>query len=1070
MPPDVAQAIQQHSAQNGWAPTAPAPSSPLPSDVLQSIQTHAAKNGWVAPSSTLPPDVASAIQTHAQKNGWLPQPSTQSATAPPSFPALDPLIHQAATKWGVPGSLISAIIQHESGGQNLPANPEGAAGVAQFIHSTAKEYGVDPMNPASSIDGMGHYLSDLLKRNGGNIEATVKDYSGYGVPHGSNDAYVNGVMRMSGLGNSPAENRPVRAPQTPAAMFRPVAPGKHSPLTPTLTPKPDIAGQLQNALASNVDYSTNEAARNADTYYQQQLNSPKRTAATIVGAGAGSALSQLPGMLIHGLDIPAHAVEGLATGLLGGLLTPFKQQVQGAPNQKAINTMNPLVRSLGTIGINESNAAQEHFAQSVGGRDAQGNVGSGGVIGMAKSIKDKVWNAKEWQRDPVGNAATVAEIVLPAIFHGVEGAPEAAESAAQTAESAGKPNLAKAIRTAATQAKPMPKESAGGLKPGVEATPGVGVLKPDQPNTEVEPRTSNNVPNEAQGEHTPIVPQSAATVKPESLGEPSPVHVVGDSGIEGQSRNGTKVPHSPELSTPVSGHTSTVPQSPAELAAAARRAPNSPITTDEHESVTRAILQAHSDYVARNPDAPKVALRFEEPPVQGENAPYVPNIGALGKPNLVAYKGRPEAVVQKDIDTLENGIESKYGSNALRDVGGDIFERGQGFSDIPRPSHPVDAATVNNLRSLYAERDADLEEQKHSDLAGTISKLTPDSLEGPFHPDDIANALEQLQSQESLWRKLGHPASSDIDRITHDLYDKLAQNGTKTKPDVALGAGGIYGNYPDALDSEHRWKDNGYGKSPAPYLKQVRSIISDITAPTKVADQEPHAGIVPNSAEEPKPEPATTTPRTLGDHGVNLTKTGLSAEDNAHLQSVVDANKDKIEAQRRGVQTWEQTKAAAAGLDATWNKYELVKPGQAFNAEEMLRLRDDTNATIQSAKRARVEAQYNPTPENQALADKLTDREAHMVSIQHGAIAESGRGQQALRVSASADRGITPVERDIFAKQPDDYTPTVKSKRLQPGQRVIRATDFSRNKLVPADRMAELRTKIAAQDKGCVIT
>lgn len=75
-------------------------------------------------------------------------------------------IQQAAQKYGIPADLLAGMIASESGFDPNAISSVGARGIAQFIPSTAQQYGVDVNNPTSSIFGAAHYLSDLYQQTG----------------------------------------------------------------------------------------------------------------------------------------------------------------------------------------------------------------------------------------------------------------------------------------------------------------------------------------------------------------------------------------------------------------------------------------------------------------------------------------------------------------------------------------------------------------------------------------------------------------------------------------------------------------------------------------------------------------------------------------------------------------------------------------------------------------------------------------------------------------------------------------------------------------------------------------
>jgi len=86
-----------------------------------------------------------------------------------------------AQAWGVPSNLFSAVIGAESSwnpnayNPTAAANGEHAVGIAQFLPSTAAQYGVDPTNADESLQGAAQYLHDLYGQYG-SWGAAVKAY------------------------------------------------------------------------------------------------------------------------------------------------------------------------------------------------------------------------------------------------------------------------------------------------------------------------------------------------------------------------------------------------------------------------------------------------------------------------------------------------------------------------------------------------------------------------------------------------------------------------------------------------------------------------------------------------------------------------------------------------------------------------------------------------------------------------------------------------------------------------------------------------------------------------------
>jgi Transglycosylase SLT domain len=75
-----------------------------------------------------------------------------------------PAFAQAGTRWGVSPEYLSRTAQIESGMNPNAKNPSGAAGLMQFVPSTAKAYNLfNPFDAGASIDAAGHLAADNKK-------------------------------------------------------------------------------------------------------------------------------------------------------------------------------------------------------------------------------------------------------------------------------------------------------------------------------------------------------------------------------------------------------------------------------------------------------------------------------------------------------------------------------------------------------------------------------------------------------------------------------------------------------------------------------------------------------------------------------------------------------------------------------------------------------------------------------------------------------------------------------------------------------------------------------------------
>jgi hypothetical protein len=79
--------------------------------------------------------------------------------------ALEALAAQDAQQWNIPVNLFEAQIAQESS-FNPSAVNGSAVGIAQFIPSTASQFGIDPNNPAQSLAAAAQYDNQLYQTTG----------------------------------------------------------------------------------------------------------------------------------------------------------------------------------------------------------------------------------------------------------------------------------------------------------------------------------------------------------------------------------------------------------------------------------------------------------------------------------------------------------------------------------------------------------------------------------------------------------------------------------------------------------------------------------------------------------------------------------------------------------------------------------------------------------------------------------------------------------------------------------------------------------------------------------------
>lgn len=159
----------------------------------------------------------------------------------------------AALQYGLPPNLLIAQLQQESS-FNPNATNGSAQGIAQFIPSTAAQYGVsNPYDPSQAIYGAAAYDADLLKQNGGNYTQMLQSYGT--LP--SSGPLSSGQQNVADIASQLDNGSPAASTSTPNPDYYTGDPNSQDATNATaLTGNPLVAG-ANAAVAAGSTLSNN---------------------------------------------------------------------------------------------------------------------------------------------------------------------------------------------------------------------------------------------------------------------------------------------------------------------------------------------------------------------------------------------------------------------------------------------------------------------------------------------------------------------------------------------------------------------------------------------------------------------------------------------------------------------------------------------------------------------------------------------------------------------------------------------------------------------------------------------
>lgn len=278
--PPVAPAAPPTAAGGPSLAPAPAPIQATPLPPMAPPQVALRQGDDSALPSGLIPSAAAASPPAGPSAGAAPDPLLATLERQSGIPSakIAGLINAAEQQNGLPPGSMTRLIGTESSGISRPGpllpNGQRASGYLQEIPDTAGRYNVTPGDLPSEINGMGQYLGDLTKRNGGNFAKALVDYGGFKTK--SPLSYVSSVT--GGAPSAPPGSQVAQAPpQAPASaqLAQTLIQGQggqpQAPAGASGAPAGSDPFAAQMAYAQSLAQSPNMLVRYQGQQLQQQL-------------------------------------------------------------------------------------------------------------------------------------------------------------------------------------------------------------------------------------------------------------------------------------------------------------------------------------------------------------------------------------------------------------------------------------------------------------------------------------------------------------------------------------------------------------------------------------------------------------------------------------------------------------------------------------------------------------------------------------------------------------------------------------------------------------------------------
>ena len=147
------------------------------------LQVEAGGARWVAGGPAIPAPALGMATMADETLALLPDatglhPASFTGVAEAAGPArFRARVAELAAKYDISPTLLEAVVWQESRWNAGALSPVGARGLTQLMPGTARQLGVDPLDPMANLEGGARYLRMQLDAFGGDIERALAAYN-----------------------------------------------------------------------------------------------------------------------------------------------------------------------------------------------------------------------------------------------------------------------------------------------------------------------------------------------------------------------------------------------------------------------------------------------------------------------------------------------------------------------------------------------------------------------------------------------------------------------------------------------------------------------------------------------------------------------------------------------------------------------------------------------------------------------------------------------------------------------------------------------------------------------------